>query len=279
MSATMERGYRTKLHWINETTEGTPPSGGTPPPTYKTLYAFVDLRISRPEQIQPTIGDRDYSFIGLGYKTYEMSITYFPTDIDLLSESITNVTTTTQTYWFEYPSLSQNIVLSGAKTNRIRLSTEGGELVQAVLDVFPVKLSQTAPTANRNPLPTAAPYHAKDSAVKINGTAAPEFRAWSVEINNNLERISSLGNTEYRAVREKHRDITGELTATFENMAQFTRLMDNTEFTLAIDVGRDSAVRTLTITGCKWLEFPTPARKTDLILLRLPFRGRTATLA
>ena len=98
MSVVLEKGYRTKLHWINETTEGTPPSGGTPLPQYKTFYAFVDLRISRPEQVQPTIDDRDYSFIELGYKTYDASITYFPHNIELLQESITNVTTNTQTY-------------------------------------------------------------------------------------------------------------------------------------------------------------------------------------
>ena len=280
MSVVLEKGYRTKLHWINETTEGTPPSGGTPLPQYKTFYAFVDLRISRPEQVQPTIDDRDYSFIELGYKTYDASITYFPHNIELLQESITNVTTNTQTYWFEYPSISSSVVLSGAKTNRVRLSTEGGNLVQAVLDVFAAKLTTTAPTANRDALPTVAPFHARDSVVRINSTEKPEFRSWSVEISNNLERIPRLGSTEYRVVRERHRDVTGELTATFESTAQLTQLLDNTAFDVEIDIGKEGATtRKLTITGCKWLEHPIPSRKTDLILLRLRFRGRTVTLS
>jgi hypothetical protein len=280
MSVVIEKGYRTKLHWINEATEGTVPSGGTPPPTYKTMYAFVDLRISRPEQIQPTIDGRDYSFIEHGFKTYEIPVTYFPTDIELLTEAITNISTSSQTLWFEYPSLSTPAVLSGCKANRVRLSANAGELVQAVIDFFGIKYSSTAPTANRNALPTAAPFHAKDSVVKIDGTSAPEFRAWSVEINNNLERVPALNSTEYRVARERHRDITGELTATFESTAHLTKLLNSTSFDLAIDIGKEgSTTRTLTISGCKWMEHPIPSRKTDLILLRLRFRGKTVTLA
>jgi hypothetical protein len=280
MSVVIEKGYRTKLHWINETTEGSAPSGGSPTPTYKTMYAFVDFRISRPELIQPTIDARDYSFIEVGHKTYEIPVTYFPTDIELLTETITNVETKTQTLWFEYPSLNTTAVVSGCKANRVRLSTNAGELVQAGIDFFGVKYTSTAPTANRNALPTAAPFHSRDSAVRIDGTTAPEFRGWSVEINNNLEHVPSLGTTEYRAVRERHRDITGELTGTFESTAHLTKLLNNTEFSLAIDIGKEgSTTRTLTITGCKWLEHPIPSRKTDLILLRLRFRGKTVTLA
>jgi hypothetical protein len=280
MSVVIEKGYRTKLHWINETTEGSAPSGGSPPPTYKTMYAFVDFRISRPELIQPTIDGRDYQFIELGYRTYEIPVTYFPVDITLLTDTITNIATKTQTLWFEYPSLTTTAVVSGCKANRVRLSANAGELVQAAIDFFGVKYTTTAPTANRDPLPSAAPFHARDSAVRINGTTAPEFRAWSVEINNNLERVPTLGGDEYRVVRERHRDVTGELTATFESTAHLTRLLNNTEFDLAIDIGKEgTTTRTLTITGCKWLEHPIPSRKTDLILLRLRFRGKTVTLA
>ncbi|MEM4183978.1 MAG: hypothetical protein QXG52_09180, partial [Candidatus Caldarchaeum sp.] len=62
---------------------------------------------------------------------------------------------------------------------------------------------------------------------------------------------------------------------------QLNSIINDTDFTLDLILGKDSgnSTRTLTITGCKFAEFPIPARKTDLIALRLPFTGKTPSLA
>lgn len=280
MSATIERGYRAELYWIEETTEGTPPSGGTPPPTYNSEYVFFEARIARELQTQPTIQGRDWAFIHRGPGTYTLSVTFFPVNIDLMQYAITNIDKTV-TLWVKYPTLNHNQVYAGSKPNTLRLTGAFNTSTQAVLEFWPTKLTTTAPTANTAALPTALPMHGRDGGVKINGATKPEFRAWSVEINNNLERVGNLGSTEYRNVRERNRVVSGELTGTFENIDQLNSIINDTDFTLDLILGKDSgnSTRTLTITGCKFAEFPIPARKTDLIALRLPFTGKTPSLA
>lgn len=281
MSVVIPAGYRTEIYYLEETTEGSAPSGGTPPPTYLSFYGMVDERISRTLLTQPTVASRDFSFIDMGIKQYELSITTFPTNNSLLSYAVENAENKTLTFWLKHPQLTQNHVYSGAKITTLRLTGGPGTHTQAVLTVWPAKFSTTAPTANTSPLPTALPYHGRDAYVKLNTATMPEFRAFSVDINNNAEYVPQLSSDEYRVVRVRNRVVTGEITATFESTARLTELLNNTEFTLEIGLGKDdgSTVRKLTITGCKWREHPIPSRKTDLILLRLPFQGETPTLS
>jgi len=281
MSAVVPAGYRTLVYWIEETTEGTAPSGGATPPTYNAFYGMVEERISRNLETQPTVGGRDFSFIDMGFKTYELVVNLFPTNNNLLSYAFDDVVDKTLTFWLKHPQLTLDHVYSGAKINSLRLVGTAGTNIQATLNIWPCKLTTTAPSANTSNLPTALPYHARDSYVKIGATSLPEFRAWSVDINNNLERIPVLGSDEYRISRARNRVVTGELTCTFESTARLTELLNNTEFSLEIGLGKDegNVVRKITITGCKWREHPIPSRKTDLILLRLPFQGKTPALA
>lgn len=276
----MERGYKVELYWIEETTEGTPPSGGTPPPTYNTDYVFLESRIARELITHPTIQGRDWAFIHRGPATYTLPVTLFPVNINLLQYAIANIDKTL-TLWVKYPTLNINHVYSGAKPNTLRLTGAFNAVTQAVLEFWPTKLTTTAPTANTAAAPTALPMHGRDGGVKIGGVTKPEFRAWSVEINNNLERVGNLGSTEYRAVRERNRVVSGELTGTFESVDHLDSIINDTDFTLDIILGKDSSnmTRTLTITGCKFAEHPIPARKTDLIAIRLPFTGKTPSLA
>lgn len=280
MSATIERGYKTELYWIEEVTEGTPPSGGTPPPTYNAEYVFLETRIARELITQPTVGGRDWAFIHRGVAEYTLPITFFPVNISLMQYAIANIDKTI-TIWTKYPTVNQNLVFSGAKPNALRLTGAFNTVTQAVMEFWPTKLTRVAPTANTQTLPTALPMHGKDGFIKIGGVTKPEFRAWSVEISNALERVGAPGSTEYRLVRERNRVVSGELTGTFESIEHLDSITNDTDFTLDIALGKDSGntTRTLTITGCKFREHPIPVRKTDLIALRLPFTGKTPSLA
>lgn len=280
MSAVIPAGYKTKVLWIEEVTEGTAPSGGTPPPTYTAEYLMIEERISRDLITQPTISSRTWSFIDMGMKQYVLNLTLFPVNNTLLDYAVANIDKTL-TIWVQYPDLARHHVYTACKPNTLRLTGAANTLTQATMEIWAAKLNTTAPTANEGSLPTALPYHGRDSYVKLGATTLNEVRAWNIEVRNNLERIPALGSDEIRFARMRNLEVTGELTATFETTSRLNELLNNTEFTLEIGLGKDSGstVRKATITGCKWREHPIPSRKTDLIMLRLPFTGRNITLA
>ena len=281
MSVVIQRGYNTKIAYAEETTEGTEPSGTTI--TYTAFYANFEPRINRNLiVVEDAVGQRDVMAIDKGIKELDLSMTIYPTKIDLLQYAVASVDKSVA-FWVKYEDLTIDHVYVGCKANELTLEGRTGEYLTASMTWYAKDLKTVAPSGppTYGSLPTATPMRWLEEAVRIDNATVPEVVAFSVSVNNNFARVPQLGADTYRTHKELNREITAEITANFESTAHLTKLLNATEFTLEIDIGQDdgAVTRKVTLTGCKFRETSIPASRTDLIALRLPIIAKGITLA
>lgn len=100
---------------------------------------------------------------------------------------------------------------------------------------------------------------------------------WKFTIKNNLRAVPVIRSSSGyipKYVRERHRELSGEVTFEFESNAELTQVLADTEFSLKFGLGPSNYAL---LEGCKWDAITVPSKIEDLIFSKAPFRAKTVT--
>jgi len=103
---------------------------------------------------------------------------------------------------------------------------------------------------------------------------------WQFEVKNNLKAvpvIQSAGTASllHKFLRERNRELTGEVTLEFQSPWALTALLANQQFSLNFLLGGGHQAL---FTYCMWEEFPPATKVKDLVSVRLKWIAETVAI-
>ena len=124
----------------------------------------------------------------------------------------------------------------------------------------------------------AVPYHEsfvkKGDADGGNLVAVSTVSDWKFNVENNLKPVGVIRNSNgdlLKYLRERHRNIFGDLLLEFESKTEFDDVINDSEFSLSFGLG---STHTALFKYCKWQNVATPGTLEDLVSLKAPFVAR-----
>lgn len=250
---------QTRLAYITETVWGTTPT--TPAFlnqrfTGESLNANIENAISNEIRADRNIGD----LIQVGSEAggnvdFEMSYASFEDWMESLMYNVwsTNVLKNgliekffTLEKTFEAGATDQFHRTTGAIVNSLNLSMQTNSIVTGTFGFMGKALSAaqvivtgaTYTAVNSNPVMNAA---ADFASLAITGVTGPELTSLNLNITNNLRGQKVLGSLENRAIGTGRFEVTGDLTAYFENEELYDLLLSGTSADLAFKIGDASS--------------------------------------
>jgi len=97
---------------------------------------------------------------------------------------------------------------------------------------------------------------------------------WKFNVENNLKPVPVIRSTDghlLKYLRERHRNLHGELTFEFESKAEFDDVINDAEFSLKFGLGSTNSAL---FKYCKWENVGTPTSIEDLVALKAAFAAR-----
>jgi hypothetical protein len=102
---------------------------------------------------------------------------------------------------------------------------------------------------------------------------------WKFTVENNLKPVPVIRSTDgylLKYLRERHRNLSGELTFEFEGKAEFDDVVNDAEFSLKFGLGSTNSAL---FKNCKWENVGTPTRIEDLVALKAAFAARDVIIS
>ena len=272
------KGYNTKVGYYEETSFGTKPEGTDTssitysPPGYVSRIA-MDIE---PEILEIwALGSRDVAELLRGRKAVSVSIEYIPVDWVFARYGIDNIAKSVA-IWVNLVDISKHLVLLGCKADSVSFEVAEGEEAKMTVELIGKSSDDAAPSYASIGSVSGTPITFKDVDIQKNGTSIKSnVKDFSLTIENNLEPIHVLASEEPIDILEKNREITGRIGLTFKDLTEYSEVVGDTEFTLAIVCGG----KTITLSGCKWEKWSSEITPEDIIYLPLDFRAKSISIA
>ncbi len=181
----------------------------------------------------------------------------------------------------EGPDELVELMYSGARIDKATVSCSLEDILRAECDLMAVDVNSasTKPIgATYNPLSGAVSW--ADVIIQkgdADGSNLQPFEVvtdWKFSIANNLKRVGVLrATTPTRAkyIVPRQRDLSGELTCTFENKDQYYAAAEGT-FSLKFNL---SANKFFLFKNCQWEKVSSPRRPDDIISMKLGFTAQS----
>jgi hypothetical protein len=102
---------------------------------------------------------------------------------------------------------------------------------------------------------------------------------WKFTIENNLKPVPVIRSSNaylLKYLRERHRNLTGELTFEFEDKTEFDDVINDSEFSLKFGLSGGSYAL---FTYCKWQNVSIPTKIEDLISLKASFVAQGVSMS
>ena len=293
MAIVIARGYRASFAYALESAYGVIAQNGssngfpylwpgaTPEATPDTNINLIKVW---------NIGTRNLYQMRAGAREFTVSITTNPSDINYIATSISSAVmanNTSYTLWLDYQDINQQFFYQGAKVSTMKISGKYGEVLKVETEWWSQNVNIGSSFGNTLPAdPGLNLFYFGDQQVSYSSSAISTAvvlpKVWSFEFNikNNLERVYQLGQVYIRALPEKNLELNGNIQMTFEDISQYTDAISANDFSLSINIGKDSAgtTHTLNLFNCKWDKVDFPTKPTDLVVHTLPFTCKTFTL-
>ena len=182
---------------------------------------------------------------------------------------------------FETGATDQYHRMTGAVVNSMSLSMEPGSIVTGSFDILGKELtsaqaaiaSSTYTAANANPVINAATNFA---SLAITGATSPELMSLDINITNSLAHQRKLGSLSAKGIVPRDRfEVTGSLTAYFENEELFELFLAGTSADLTFKLGGASSANYVFVIGTLKFENATVVaggNDQDLVV-QMDYRG------
>lgn len=181
---------------------------------------------------------------------------------------------------FEAGATDQYHRFTGCIVDSLSLACQVGQVVTGSFGFVSkgMSVAQTAITgssytgANSNPVINAATNFA---SLAITGVTGPELTALNLSVNNNLRQQQVLGQLDARGIGTGRFEVTGDLTAYFENEELFDLYLNGTAADLTFKLGGASSLNYLfEIDNLKFTNAEVLAGGNDQdILVNIGFQG------
>jgi len=272
------KGYNVKVGYFEEETFGTKPEGTdtsqityNPPGYVRRVAPSIE-----PELLEIwALGSRDIAEILRGRKSVSLSIEYVPTDWVFAEYGIGNISKSVAV-WIDLADISKNLVLTGCKVDSLTFEVAEGEEAKISAELVGKSSDDSAPNYSSIGSVSGTPIIFKDVEIKKNGSSIKTYvKDFMFKIENNLEPVFTIGDSEPASILEKNREISGRIGLTFKDLAEYSEVVNDGEFTLEIVCGG----KTITLSGCKWEKWSSEITPEDIIYLPLDFKAKTVSVA
>jgi hypothetical protein len=276
-------GATSKFNYILESYLGAPLPQN---PVFKTLTA---------DDIEPAIdpalvkirgcGTRDLVALKRGLLKADLKVAYpLPSD-DIMNfvHHVVDCFALTISVLDEGPDELVDLLYTGSRIDKATISCSMEDVLRAECDL----MSQDATGASAKP--AGATYNLLSGAVSWEDVAVLKGNAdgsnltpfevttdWKFTIANNLKRVGVIraaNPTKPKYIIPRHRDLSGELTCTFENKDQYYAAADGS-FSLKFDL---SAGKYFLFKNCQWANVSSVRRPEDIVSMKLGFTAESFT--
>ena len=185
------------------------------------------------------------------------------------------------------PTNINSLILLGCKVDKLTATAKTDDVLKADVDL--VGQNASAGTAlisgaTYGDYPGGIPFY--DTPVQLGSASGGGLSSltdctdWQFEIKNNLKPvpvIQSAGSASllHKFLRERNRELTGEVTLEFQSPWALTALLANQQFSLNFLLGGGHQAL---FTYCMWEEFPPATKVKDLVSVKLKWIAETAAI-
>jgi len=299
---TIASGWRAAVNWKPETIYGVAPTG-VPYNWVGDVQEFHGVIDKNPILVYRMDGSTDFpAYILKGQRNVDFTVTYFPQDINLLTDVINNIGTAsavshsfiikdydTGALWTVTGAMPNTVTISG-KTGQA-MSVEVAYWCQNILLGNPAGVSYASDPGN-------VPFFFSQESVQIpSGVPQPQTLTFTGSITNNLQRVPQFGTDVIRSIPTLLRKAEGSLTATFAQLSDYPNESNIPYTTAYTDTETDPSGLTgqiirlllgtnasgptsfyLDYTSAKLPKIDLDTRITDLVALELPWTAQGASV-
>lgn len=262
---TTATGSKTKVRYIAEVTPGTTPATPTMQELdFTSFEAVLNTPVLNSNVISPTRQNksarRGNTSVAVTLGTELCSTNYDAFIAGLFQSSwstdVLKPGSTDKHFSFEqeFSSLTKFRVARGMMVNTMDVATTTDNYVTANFGLLGYTLSDfdgTSVATTSTPVTSRASFYHEGGLFEEGGVAYGAFTNISFSITNNAEAQNTLGTTGVRSITSGRFDVTGTLTALFEDEALYNKFVNDTTSTLKVRF----------VDGTKSLEFFFPAVK------------------
>ena len=281
-------GVQSKFHYIVEDYLGAPLPTPEPPATF-TMYGLT------PDDIEPSFdtalikvrgcGSRDLTALKRGLLKADLKVVYAVPSDDIMSflHHVVDcfALTCEVTDSDEAGTSIVDVLYTGSRIDKATVSCSLEDVLRAECDLIAQDVNAS------DALIAGAAWSELAGAVAFSDTLVSKGAAdgsnpvpfevvtdWKFTIANNLKRVGVIRVTDPTILKylvPRHRELSGELTCTFENKDQYYEAAAGT-FGLKFDL---SAGKFFTFKNCQWSNVGSVRRPEDLVSLKLAFTAES----
>lgn len=256
----MADNSRRQLAYIAESVYGTTP---TTPQTQLVEFTSFDAEFQAEQLNDPSIrADRQVGFSRRGNLSAggSLGVVMCPDNYDTFLEAALGGTWTTnvlkvgnnvRSFAFEegFNDIAQYRVFNGVMLNTLSMEVTPTSLVNATFGLFGSTASAFTGTSI-DTTPTAVTVKDKffheGGVIQEGGSTVANVTGINFQLTNNLTGNYALGNTGYRSVSLGRVEVTGTVTALFENVTLYNKFRNSTDSSLSFQLTAGSPAETLT---------------------------------
>ena len=233
-------------------------------------------------------GRRGLYDILLGMRQPQFTMDILPSDIDFIGDYQDGQTSIPRLHYRNVPE-GEGLTFTNAVFNRVSVESRHNEAISATIEVWAESLQELT-TQNWLTLSAVTPYRWLHSTLKIGPPVLPVTQtawwSWRYEVNNNLQRLGVVSTGATRAVKARHREVTGLIVKDLAGYSEWTDLMvvaplnEEDKFNITITVDGSNGPSPPAVTApidlinqdaCRWGRLEAPVGPEDLQAKRFPF--------
>lgn len=124
----------------------------------------------------------------------------------------------------------------GIRVDSLEINASYGEIVTTSWGLEGITRATTGSPAAET-FPSVEPFHFTGAKVQIAGSDAANVKSFSFTVGNNIDRVGTLQKTRaYRRTVAGMRDVGLSMTLDFDATTDYTRFLNETEFSVSLDM-------------------------------------------
>jgi len=282
--------HECRVYYVVESTYGQTPSN---PSMVGVNAESVDAGLDPSLIMVRGVGSRDLSALKRGLRKPTLKISHIlPSDapIGFIQHVQTLNSLSIQVLWYKGLFISATDIISllykGCRIDKLTVECSIEDFVKATVELIgqdvvvgTSKLSGATYADYAGAVSFAESYVQRGTAAGGSLTDVLRVTDWKFTIENNLKPVPVIRSTNaylLKYLRERHRELTGELTFEFEDKSEFEDVINDAEFSLKFGLG---GTKYALFTYCKWQDVSIPTRVEDLVSLKAKFIARDVVIA
>ena len=279
--------HEMRAYFVQESTYGQTP---TNPSMTQIPLDNIDAGIDPSLKLLRGAGSRDLVAVKRGVRNPTLKISHiipYDSPTSLIQHAVSLNSLSVQVLYYKGSFASATDIISllykGMRINKLTVEFSPEDCVKASVelmgqDVVSGTSKISGATYNDLGLPVTESYVQRGTAAGGSLTDVLRVTDWKFTIENNLKPVPVVRSTNaylLKYLRERHRELTGELTFEFEDKTEFDDVINDSEFSLKFGLGGYSYAL---FTYCKWQNVSIPSKIEDLVSLKAKFVARGVSI-